>query len=246
MGDIMLTRVCKQCQKTIVYKSKSGFQSATKRDSVCRSCTVKNDYIKHPEKNKGKLNGRTGKSLIGLMKAKHGENFDKAYAKWKSSLGAFKKGKDNPGYGRPGFENSGRSYKGWYKGLFFRSSLELFFIFQYEKQNDCIPVSAEGKFRIKYGDKNYIPDFFCPITNTIYEIKCFRFLKDNTEKFEAGKDYCNTNNLNYSIITEKDIIDFKTFDALVFNLKQLHLDKTIKLTDKSIQKLEKRLKCSLG
>ena len=179
------------------------------------------------------------------MKAKHGKNFDQVYSKWKNSLNSFKRGKDNPAYGNPGFENSGRSYKGWYKGLFFRSSLELFFIFQYEKQNNRLPISAEGKFRIKYGDKNYIPDFFCPITNTIYEIKCFRFLKDNTEKFEAGKNYCNINNLNYSIITEKDITNFKTFDSLVISLKQLHLDKVIKLTDKSIQKLEKRLKCEI-
>jgi len=236
-----LTRSCPICKKELVYKSKDAYHMAVKKDTLCRSCTVKQDYINHPNKNKGNLNGRKGKSLKALMKNKYGT--DKTYEQWIKNKHKFGKGTDNPSYGIPGYKNSGCSYKGWYKGLFFRSSLELLFIFQYEKTNHILPLSAEGTFRIKYNDgKNYIPDFFCPLSNNLYEIKCSVFLDENKDKFKAGTLFCESHGLNFVVLTEHEIDGFTNYDLLVPDLAKWHKEKTIVLTNKSIEKITKRLK----
>jgi hypothetical protein len=169
------TRNCPNCENVLTYAYQCRRDAAEKKGSPCRSCAAKKQYQDDPLKNKGENNGRTGKKLLDILKAKYGvvagSKKYKAFTKGLAQRG-FKAGKDNPSYGKVPI-NSGRSYKGWYKGLFFRSSLELLFILDFESRTARLPLSAEGAaFRVKYRDKTYCPDFFDPVTRTVFEIKC--------------------------------------------------------------------------
>ena len=172
-----LYRNCPSCLNRIDYKTREGCRKGERENSLCRSCAVKEDYIKNPDKNTGNKNGRYGKNLKELMLSKYNDGGDK-YAEWLKNLNKFKTGEDNPQYGKPAWVNSGISYKGYYKGMFFRSSLELMFIYDYFNSKKILPISAENnKFKVTYifneKELNYFPDFYCSIENKVYEVKSY-------------------------------------------------------------------------
>jgi len=248
----MFTRNCPTCSKLLEYSSKDALNNAIKKSSICKSCSAQKQYQKDPMKNRGTNNGRYGKSLMETLITKYGdEQAVEKYTDWSKKLSShgFKFGNLNPSYGKSPPLNSGKSYKGWYKNLFFRSVLELLFIFDYERQNNCLPISADSKdLRITYlfgsGEKTYIPDFYCPIKNTIYELKCSYFTSEpiNIAKFSAAKLIYPSKGFVYKIISECDIENFPGFDSFISKLKTLNDNATIKLTDKSVVKLNNRLK----
>ena len=92
---------------------------------------------------------------------------------------------------------------------FYASSYEKLRMEQLNEQN--VSWTKKHKIKIKYIDKNgifryYIPDFL--INNVVVEeIKPSRMLNEdnNPLKFEAGKEYCKNNNLEFKIITEKEL-----------------------------------------
>lgn len=235
-------RICSICKIKLVYKCRNSFYIARKNNTNCKSCTTKLEYIKNPNKNKAQENGRFGKSFLSVLINKYGKkdallrykNFSKKQSKRNS-------GKNNPMYGKTPDINSGKSYKGWYKGLFFRSSLELLFLMYYENINGTLPYPADNNsFRIKYDkNKTYLPDFFCSVNNTLYEIKCSRFVKDNKLKIKAANKFCKKNNYKYVIITEYDLPNFTSFNKIPLKLLELHKDSIIKLTDKTLSKINK-------
>lgn len=124
-----LNRICPSCKKTIEYKSREACRKGERDNSICKSCAVKNDYIKNPNKNIGENNGRFGKDLKDLMISKYGIDLGNIkYNNWKLNLYSFKKGPENPQFGKPGHINSGMSYKGWYDyydGEFIKNNLSL-------------------------------------------------------------------------------------------------------------------------
>lgn len=122
-------------------------------------------------------------------------------------------GKNNPMYGKPAPSGSGNGWSGWYKGLYFRSLLELSFLI---KNSD---VKSAEYIKIPYKDykgdeRTYHPDFIKD--KTIYEIKPQHLLNaaDNKLKFEAAKNYCNINEFKFCIITENDLEKIN-YDTLV-------------------------------
>lgn len=248
----MNVRNCPNCNKTLEYKSKDALNLANQKNTFCKSCSTKNQYIKNPLKNKGVNNGRTGFSLIEILNNKYGELEAKTkYNEWskKLSLHGFKNGILNPAYNKMPPLNSGKSYKGWYKNLFFRSTLELMFILDYESLNKSLPLSADNSdLRIKYifesKDRTYVPDFYCPINKIIYELKCSRFIDEpiNIAKFAAANNIYSTKNFTFKVKSELDINNFIGFDNFIPKLKNLNDKKIITLTDKSILKLNNRLK----
>lgn len=236
-------RNCPICGKELFYKSKGSYDMSTKTNTNCKSCSIKKLYELDPSKNKGSNNGRTGKKTIDVFINKYGfEEGTSRYEKFCKKLGdhGFKCGEDNPSFGIIQ-NNTGWSYKGWYKDLFFRSSLELLFIMDFEEKNNRLVLSAEGTFRIKYenGSKTYCPDFFDPMTNTIFEIKSEKFLSENVKKFTAAEEFVKNNNLKFKIITDHDLNYVES--SIVWLIKRLHESETIKLTDISISKLYSRL-----
>lgn len=246
-----LNRICPTCKKTIEYKNREACRKGERANSICKSCAVKNDYIKNPNKNIGENNGRFGKDLKDLMINKYGiEIGNTKYDEWKSNLNTFKKGSENPQFGKPGHINSGMSYKGWFKEMFFRSSFELAFIYDYFEKNKTTPISAESShFKVLLNkseqEYNYFPDFYCPIKNCVYEIKSKTFLntESNIIKREFAKKYFNSKGIQYIVLTENDIEIFnklgwqKIIDEFLYNLI---LENEVKLTEKSILKLKNR------
>lgn len=128
---------------------------------------------------------------------------------WRSSLTAEKRkeiygfpGETNPMFGKPSPKGSGNGWSGWYKGIFFRSLLELGFML--ENPN---AVTAETKeFSVSYLDedgkkRNYFPDFF--VNGKIIEVKPKRLLETrrNKLKFAAARKAFE----NFVVLTDDDV-----------------------------------------
>jgi hypothetical protein len=69
------------------------------------------------------------------------------------------------------------------------------------------------KIRIKYigGDGKehvYIVDFFDPINNILYEVKPAIHVKDSLNKMLAAQEYCQLNQMQYILISEKDLLNY--------------------------------------
>ena len=181
-----------------------------------------------------------GINLTDRIMGKWGDAGQAKVNEWKEKQSARMTGTGNVSYGIIR-ENSGRSYKGWYKGLFFRSSYELAFIIDYEDANKTLPESAENRIRIDLSNnKTYTPDFFCPTTNTVFEIKAERFLEDNQEKFAAGEQFCADKSWSYKVLTETDLRSLPIECQRTGWIQHLIDERLVELTDYSAIKLEQR------
>jgi len=119
-------------------------------------------------------------------------------------------GPKNPQYGKPAHKLSGKSSKGYYKNIFFRSIYELSFIVNVLEENNITWESGELKKHIipyttKIGTKrNYFPDFITE--KEIIEVKPSALIntEQNISKQQAAKIYAKLKNKIYKIYTEKD------------------------------------------
>ena len=250
----MYIRNCPKCKKELKYKNKYSMFLQEKNKKLCKSCTVKNEYKNNPNKNKGSENGRFGLKLMDIWIENHGlAEANKKYNDWKSHLNKFKCGADNPQYGKSPFLNGGMSYKGWYKDIFFRSSLELLFIINYESTNNDLPLSADNKtYSIEYNIDNtkrhYYPDFLSLSTNTIYEIKSKQWLSKSTNqlKIKKAKEIYTEKNINYEVLTENDIPLYTAiggWQKVVYDyMYNLILNDVITLTDACVERIMRNLK----
>lgn len=137
--------------------------------------------------------GKTSEQIYGKEKAEE--------IRTKKSLAA--SGAKNPAYGKV-YDNVGKSpYQGWYNGILFRSSYELTFLVEQFKLNPTVRIIAEP-VSIPYdsGQHTYRPDY--QIDNVIYEIKPKLLVshRSNSSKLEAGRQFCETNGLQFEIVTE--------------------------------------------
>jgi hypothetical protein len=102
------------------------------------------------------------------------------------------------------FLSNKKSISGWYKNIFFRSSLELSFL--YHNKNKVLDSCEKNEFKVIYEldgkIKTYYPDF--TDGEFIYEIKPHSLLnqKNNIAKFISAKEEYG---LKFKVITEKDI-----------------------------------------
>lgn len=240
-------RNCPDCGVEIIYKSPNSFYLAMKKNSRCRACGTKTQYVNDPEKNKGALNGRFGKSFIQAMKNKHGDAWEQAYSEWKNNLHKFKLGKDNPAYGK--IYDGGRGFKGFYKNVYFRSSFELVFLMLFELKNSFLPESAEeDKFRLFLDNQTIVPDFYCDKCNTVYEIKLEAFLNREEIKFkiEKSKNFLESLGHHYKLITDGDFnITTADWRKMARFVKELSYFGVVELTEKSKQRAS-RYKHSFG
>lgn len=118
-------------------------------------------------------------------------------------------GKNNPMYGKPSPQGSGNGWSGWYKGIFFRSILELSYIKYLIDNNIKFKNAEKKKYRVEYIDykgnkRNYFPDFYLINSNEIIEIKPKKLIKSeiNDIKFKAAKEKYGS---KFKIITEDNI-----------------------------------------
>lgn len=160
------------------------------------------------------------------------QTFIEKYGKEKS--GQIKKklsnasiGKNNSMYGKPAPNGAGNGWQGWYKGIFFRSLLELSAMVYFEKNKIKFESAEKKKYSVNYineydnTNRIYFPDFYLSETEEIVEIKPEYLInsKNNKSKFSAAKEkYGN----KFKILTEKNIKRL-TFDEIIiiFNNGQL-------------------------
>lgn len=142
-------------------------------------------------------------------------------------------GEKNGMYGKPSPEKSGYGINGWYRGIHFRSLLELSYIV-YLDENKISWVGAEGKIRIKYFDTNnkaktYSPDFIINEKEVI-EVKPKNLYRHNKLKFEAGRKWCEENNYEYKVITPdylSDDVIYKMWNDKIITFSEISLKRMI-------------------
>jgi len=101
--------------------------------------------------------------------------------------------------------------KGWYKGKFFRSSYEYFFMKHLEAQGihideiECEPFAISFIFHGE--EKTYYPDFFVKKFNCVFEVKNSFSKNDEIAlaKAEAAQKWASSQGINYKLMTENDI-----------------------------------------
>lgn len=125
-------------------------------------------------------------------------------------------GSGNPMFGKT--SSGGRSVKGRYKGLFFRSLLEYSFMKYLEAEGWDLTRDVEyEKIRVRVNETmTYCPDFHVPSTKTVYEVKPFKVSLSVTNqlKFEAAQRVLGEQGLSFRVMTEKDFDKVSFADAL--------------------------------
>lgn len=94
---------------------------------------------------------------------------------------------------------------GTYKGIRFRSLLELSFMKHLERQGIDVKGVEYETLSVPYEGGNYAPDFYVPAKKTVYEVKHSSALRDekNLQKFAAATAYFAERGMQYSVVTEK-------------------------------------------
>ena len=128
-------------------------------------------------------------------------------------------GEKNPAYGKV-YKRGGKSLKGYYKGQFFRSLLELSFLKHLEeKQFISLDKIKSECYKIPYfidGAKHiYTPDFYVPDLNCVYEVKPLyaTTILINVLKASAAKEYFTKQKINYHVVTENNFQKLKFLDV---------------------------------
>jgi hypothetical protein len=194
----------------------------------------------HAEKSRhtGEKSGMFGRTVKSIWVTKYGqEEADRRHANWRASVG--RSGTANAQYGKPAPKLSGRGIKGWLNGLFFRSLLEMQYIYYRISNGDTIIGAETGEFRVAYTtddgkQKTYHPDFL--VNNTlIIEIKPSALLSKNKLKIDAGIAAYRE---RYLVETEKSfpsLIDVDVYHTLI-------LEGSLKILDSDIDRALKNIK----
>jgi|SRR6478609_95876 len=170
---------------------------------------------------------KTGKSLEEV----HG---DVLANKIRISRSVHAQGSSNPAYGKV-YANGGKSVKGYYKGLFFRSLLEYSFMKHLELtgvdlHNDVDYECFQAKFVFEGRERTYRPDFYVKSQNVVYEIKPSYVLKRVPElqeaKWKAMRELLDLSGIVFRVITEADFTKI-TFDVAKQDPNVVWIEKTL-------------------
>lgn len=178
---------------------------------------------------------RDGRSNYQIWLEKYGkEEADKR--QFKMNEGQRKntpRGENSPHYGKPPPEGTGRSLKGWYKGVFFRSLCELMFLI-YLIDNNIEYINLEkseyGAVYEKDGYKHiYHGDFL--VNNEWIEIKppTKQNLPENIIKKEAAEKLCTEKGWTFKYVYP--LLDYEL-------IKTKYLNGDIKPQERFIQRFE--------
>lgn len=211
------------------YKLKQADKSYTKTEEF-------RNKISKISKEKG-CGGRqyynTWIKLFGIEGAKEREQIRK------EKLSKAMSGKNNPMFGKSSPEGSGNGWKGWYKGWFFRSLLELSYMINVIEKDNLKWMKAEADIlTIPYTyngkERTYRADFLINDT-VLVEIKPQKLI-DGSElvktKAKAAIDFCKAKGLEYRLIS----CDKLSTDKLL----ELYENNSIIFTDRYELKFLKR------
>lgn len=167
---------------------------------------------------------------------RHGkENGIKKYSEFIKIQSEKSSGEKNGMFGKKPTYGSGNGWSGWYKGHYFRSLLELSYLY-YLIEDNIDFISAENKkFMVEYYKnnikRNYFPDFYIIKEDMVIEIKPSKLISYNKLKFDAAMKKFN----NFKIITEKDINILNNND-----IKKLYDSNQIKFIERYDKKYKER------
>lgn len=115
-------------------------------------------------------------------------------------------GAGNPMYGKT--SSGGRSVKGTYKGLFFRSLMEYSFMKHLEGLGLDLATDVEYEtIRVPLDEGHtYCTDFYVPSHKKVYEVKPSKVALSelNQRKFDAARKHLTDLGLEFSVVTEND------------------------------------------
>jgi hypothetical protein len=170
--------------------------------------------------------------LYTLWLEKHGKEIaDQKLDEFKSKISLATSGKNNPMYGKPSPKGSGNGWKGYYKGIYFRSLLELSFLVNYvDRFNMKFESGEKAKWAIEYVTPigkmgTYFPDY---IINDKYmvEIKPKKLINTPLikSKSESAIEFCKKYDLKYKIfepikLSKQMILDLYNNKHLIFSKK---------------------------
>jgi len=146
----------------------------------------------------GENNPMYGRKFFDIWTEKYGmEKANLLHENKKKKNSIASSGKNNPMYGKPTPNGSGNGWKGWFKGIFFRSLRELTFLTVIFDED----WSTGETLVIPYSEgRTYRPDFI--IGDEVIEIKPQKL--HNTPnvmaKAKAAKKYCKKMGKTYKII----------------------------------------------
>lgn len=220
--------LCKSCRQRLEYKlgkrekqreklkHLSDWQIGKTFEEMYSIEKAKQLKLKLSDSFSGKNNPMYGKNYQCKGFRKHSnklknKTYEEVYGKEKAKLIKSKisrPGNNNPMYGKPSPCGSGNGWSGWYNGHYFRSLLELSYMYKLDKS--CIPyISGESKtFAVDYIDYNgnkriYFPDIYLPLTDEVIEIKPKKLVNayNNRKKYvEAKKKFS-----HFRIVTDDEI-----------------------------------------
>jgi predicted P-loop ATPase/GTPase len=96
-------------------------------------------------------------------------------------------------FGKPAPRKCGNGWKGWYKGNFFRSLLELGYMINCDSKDIQFKSGESTEFKVEYEidgtRRTYHPDFYIPSNGKVIEIKPKIMInfKSNAVKISAAK-----------------------------------------------------------
>lgn len=142
---------------------------------------------------------------------------------------------------------------GTYKGLRFRSLLELRFMKFMEHHGIDLArdVVVEPEFKVRYYDgdtrRSYVVDYLVKPFNTVYEVKHSANLRDrvNVLKFAAAQEFFDKKGLRFCVFTEK-LLD-KYAPMIRVTMRRVKVDPNVVLSEASVtnfKRLRRRAKAT--
>lgn len=184
----------------------------------------------------GKNNPMYGKKATKLAernRSNKGKTLEDIYSvqkatEMKQKMSTNASGVNNPMYGKPSPHGAGNGWKGWYKGIFFRSLLELSFIVNFLERYKFKYENAEKlKYTIKYQDytgaeRTYRADFVID-NRAIVEIKPYRLMGTPLveAKRKAAAEWCKNNNYTYFLFSSSELERLSSFEIRGFHNRGL-------------------------
>jgi hypothetical protein len=159
---------------------------------------------------------KASKHFTAINRMRKGKKFEEIFgevraAQIRETFSKSKMGSKNSAFGKV-YRNSGRSVKGYYKEKFFRSLLELSYLLHVESLGISVSTIEYECFSIPWVDdkgsqRTYKIDFFLPEYSVAVEIKQSFALqnRDNILKWSSAQDFFNKINVEFAVVTERDI-----------------------------------------
>jgi endogenous inhibitor of DNA gyrase (YacG/DUF329 family) len=213
-----------------VWLEKYGKEEADKKQKQWQEniCKRKNKGKDNP--NYGGKYSRFEGAIKWCQENQKGKKFEEIYGEErakeiKRKLSNASSGSNNPMYGKEAPNGSGNGWSGHYKGHYFRSMLELYYLIYLIDNDINFEKGEQKKFYVPYKfdniNKTYRPDYYLIDNDEVIEIKPSALLniKINKLKFEAARQKYGD---KFKILTEKEIVKIE-----LDYLYNLYIDKII-------------------